>query len=222
MKHFSSCRCLGSILSFLAVQSAGCVARTVEVTSHRSSGVDEAGPVSALAFTLQDSLFRERAAGGPARGPFQSHGWACRKSHGRSGRERMLLCISAHPNTERAGGKKGRLWGVGGGLDGGPWAPHHPPQEPALSDPGGFPAPCTLKRLYIRCVSLPSNTVRAKLLPSPLPTRDNTDTRGFRARSFSHAASVDGGPLWRRPPSAHSQVHTGHFFHAPGRHTEEV
>lgn len=134
----------------------------------------------------------------------------------------MLLCISAHPNTrvKEQVGKKGCLCVVGGGWTG-VLGPHLPPQgPPALSDPGPSPVPSTPEVLVHMVRFLAWQPSESKT-PTLSPYNRDTDARELAGPRSSHAAlSGRGTPLSPQPPTAKPTL--GHFFHAPGRRTEEV
>lgn len=156
--------------------------------------------------------------------PPKSRPRACRKATDALKGEGMLLCISAHPNTrvKEQVGKKGRLCAVGRGWTGA-LGPHHPPQEPpALSDPGqASPAPCTPEALVytVRFLAWQPSERRT---PTLSPYNRDADTRGLAGSKSSHAALSGRGTPLASPQVPTAKPTLGHFFHAPGRHTEEV
>lgn len=111
---------------------------------------------------------------------------------------------------------------MGGGWTGA-LVPHHPPQEPpALADPGqASPVPCTLEALVHMVRFLAQQHSESKT-PALSPYHWDADTRGLAGPKSSHAALSGQGTPLASPQVPTAKPTLGHFFHAPGRHTEEV
>ena len=223
---FSSCKCLSSTLSFpWAVQSAGCVAGRNQ--RHLPSELwGGRGWVCKCPGHLHCRIpysGNAHASVLPETRPPQSRPQACRKATDALKGEGMLLCISAHPNTRvnEQVGKKGRLCAVGGGWTGA-LGPHLPSEEPpALSDPGrASPVPSTLEAL-VHTVRFLARQPSESKTPTLSPYNRDADARELAGPRSNHAALSRWGTLLSpQPPTAKPTL--GHFFHAPGRHTEEV